>query len=365
MPIPTRIVVIGGGFAGMAVISSLRRLLPKSFPARRMVLIDANWGHGLIPELPKVLENHTDMQTQILDYRSLLRGTEVQFIRGRVGRIDRERQFVDFLDGRRIAYDHAVLAVGTQAAFPKIPGLHSHALPARTVNDAVALARRLDGTQPLRVVIIGAGLTGVEVAAGLAHRHEVTLIEHDRYVLPRMPRLYGMRAEHNLWKMGVRVLTQESILQVTSGGIKARSGDLAYDVLVWAGGLKPPDWIHASGIPCDRQGYPLADGWGRIDPHLSVSGDLWRPSQREVPQMAQMAQDMGAYVGRVLAAQLLGYRMPRAFRPSIRGVMVSLGQNRAIGWVLTPPVLVSGPLGGCLKDVMLRRYRWEIEASGQ
>lgn len=344
----------------MAAIQSLALRLSEA--QADISLVDASPGHALIPELPYVLESDLNMMSRILDFSTMLQGTGVQFWQRRVVGLDRRNRKVLFAHGESLDYDYALVAVGTEAAFPHVPGLHAHAWPVRTAPDATRIVKALHHAPRARIVIAGGGFTGVELAASLKGHH-VTLVEWKPSLLPNMLAPYGQYARDFLERSGVAVRVSSHIVRVDVSTINTDSEDIPYDLLIWAGGIKPPHWLSQSNIPCGPKGYPMADSWGRIDQHLFLAGDLWQPAQpyaRQSLQTAETAQAMGSYVGRVMAAVALGQRLPVPFHHGPHGMIVSLGSSRGVGWVLTPLTPIHGRVAGELKHVALVRYRRRI-----
>ncbi len=357
-----RIVIIGGGFAGMMAIRSLNRRMAAAGARGDIHLIDAGPGHALIPEIPHVLERGLDMHSRILDFSALLPDTEMQLHQGRVCGVDRQHRQVLRVHEEPIGYDYALLAVGTEAAFPNVPGLHAHAWPVRTAADAIHVTTMLRRQPTSRVVIAGGGFTGVELAGSL-RTHHVILLEQRDSLLPNMDPTYGRYASKVLHSLGVDVRLSEKLMRVDASTVYTDSDEFRYNLLIWAGGIKPPHWIQQSGIPCDRRGYPMASAWGQIDEHLFVAGDLWplRQFSGNVPvQTAEASTAMGDFVGRVMAARILGTRVPPAFQHRARGMIVSLGLRRGVGWLFMPSMPLHGVLAGKLKRAALYRYRQEI-----
>ena len=353
-----RIVIIGGGFAGMAAIQSLVPCLAVAEQPTIISLVDASPGHTLITEIPYVLERDLNMTSRMLDFSSMLQGSGVEFQQRRVRGLDHRYRTILLADGGSLDYDYALLAVETEAAFPHVPGLHRHAWPVRTASDAIGIIKALRQAPRARIVIAGGAFTGVELAASVKG-HQVTLLEAKPSLLPNMLAPYGQYARDFLEHSGVEVILSVHLVHVDASTIHTDSGGIPYDLLIWAGGIKPPHWLQESNIPCGPEGYPIADPWGRIDHHLFVAGDLWRPQRsqgRRFMQTAETAQAMGSYVGRVMAATVLGQRLPAPFHHGAHGMIVSLGASRGVGWVLTPRRPLHGRLAGELKHVALARY---------
>ncbi len=355
-----KIVIMGGGFAGMAALLSLTRYSKKARVPWDIILIDPGTGHALFPEIPQVLERGLDIHSRILDFSTLLKGTDVHFRQGRVTQVDRRHRQVFFAEGGPLHYDCALLAVGTQAAFPNVPGLHTHAWPVRTAGDAAHISKWL-GHKPLRrIVIAGGGFTGVELAASLSDRYQVAVLERRDALLPNMARGHGRYALAYLKASGVGVWLSENIVRVGRRTVYTEEHQLSYDLLIWAGGIKPPNWILESGIPCGPDGYPIVNAWGQVDDRLFVAGDLWKLKGHSSGQTAQVAEAMGTFIGKVMAARVLGSGMPRPFHHGAHGMVVSLNRRRGVGWVLMPSVSLHGVVAGKLKRIALTRYRWTV-----
>lgn len=353
-----KIVVCGGGYAGMAAI---RRLT--TVPAAEVHLVDPGSGHELIPELPDALKPGGDVEHHILPFTEVLKHWPVRWHRTRLVRLDVRRRFAVTADGANLPYDWTVLSLGSVTAWPKIPGLRENALAFRTADDARQLQEKLSAKPHQQVVVVGGGLTGTELAGVIGEQHHVTLMEMAPRILPGLgPGLahYALRA---LQQSGVRVLLKQELTAVTDSQVERKSaGAVPYDTLVWAGGIRPPEPISASGLPIDDHGYPVADAWGKVASRVFAAGDLWivREGRTLFPQTAQLATMTGAYVADTIAERITHGSSGPKFHARNRGVLVSLDAKRGVGWVVNQGIPVRGYSAGLLKDLAFSEYRLKL-----
>lgn len=349
-----RIVVAGGGYAGLAALS---RLLNQA--GGRLTLIDSEPGHTLVPELPEALAPGKSVARHVLSYDRLLKDARVTRIADQIVGIRLAQRTVLLQSGEQVAFDWLVLAVGTVPRFPPVPGLKALALPLKTAQDTQRIKRDLDKGKNQQVVVVGGGLTGVEVAGVLAPRHHVSLVEASARLLPGLGPGLASYAHRRLKGAGVTFYLHHKLSEVSAGRIVAGGKNLSYDILIWAGGIGPPKWLSETDLPLDRQGYPVADPTGQVLPHVYVAGDLWQVEDRgqRLPQTAQLAEQAGAYVGSVIVNRLKQDGDVPEFHPHIRGMLVALNPGQGVGWVYHGGVSVQGFSARWLKNMVFRQYR--------
>ncbi len=353
-----RIVVVGGGYAGLAALAVLshRRDVELS-------LLDPEPGQVLVTELVQALDPDDDPGTHQIAFADLFRHTAIRHYPVRVTRIMASRRQVASDDGRLWSFDQLVLAPGSESAVPPHAGWTDHAWPLRRLEDALALRDCLARADDQRVAVVGAGLTGVEVAGRLSARHRVTLIEQSGQVLPGFGPGLSLYAAHHLSLAGVRIMTGAHIRAVGAGTIAFEAEPpLAYDVLVWAGGQRAPGWIADGDLIVGSDGYPVVDAWGRNQAGIYVAGDLWRVpgTRRPTPPTAQVAVLAGAFVGRTLLAELDGASLPNPFAPRLQGLMVSLTPHHGVGWVRRGGIPIVGPGAAWAQRFAFRQYRRQV-----
>ncbi|MGC8488509.1 MAG: NAD(P)/FAD-dependent oxidoreductase, partial [Clostridia bacterium] len=228
-----RVIVAGGGYAGLAAIKVLR-----ARDDLAVTLIDPSPTHQLIPELPAALRPDGTVREHTVPFSTLLRDSGVVHRTDSITGVRAAERTVVLRSGAHLTFDWLIVSVGSMTRWPPIPGLRESALPFRTAADARHLRERLEGRCGLRVVILGGGLTGVEVAGELAARHQVHVVEMAPRILPEVgPGLsrYGSQVlQHN----DVEISTATQVDRVDPQKLVIKPGQsIPFDVLVWTGGI--------------------------------------------------------------------------------------------------------------------------------
>ncbi|MBO4252444.1 NAD(P)/FAD-dependent oxidoreductase [Streptomyces griseorubiginosus] len=363
---PTRVVIVGGGFAGYQAARSLARALPKRAPDVEIVLVNRTDYFLYLPLLPEVAAGVVDPRRVTVSLPGTLPG--VRLVLGTVDGVSLEERRVSYTDpeGTRhqLGYDRLVLAVGSVNKLLPVPGVAQYAHGFRGVAEALYLRdhviRQLElaaaADQPAErearctFVVVGAGYTGTEIAAqgplftqAIAAGHKELKDQKVRWilldlapkVLPELdPRL--SRAAHRvLLQRGVEVRMRTSVREATHEGVHLTIGGfLPTKSIIWCVGVRPDPLVQATGLKVDR---------GRlvVTPTLAVPGhpevfacgdaaavpDLTRPG--EITGMtAQHATRQGALAGRNVAASL-GHGRARPYRHHDLGFVVDLGGAQA------------------------------------
>lgn len=275
-----RICILGGGFAGLESV----RCLAEGLRGRKrveVVLIDDRESLSYSPLLYDVATGSISSKTASAAFREVLEGEQFRHIKARAERVDLERSVV-VLPEEEVHYDYLVVSVGMETHFRGLEGVRASALPFQRVEDAIrlhrivfssvqSLAQGNEVERPRSFVIVGGGLTGVELAAELASQAQahllprldeelrgafkVTLVEERDTVLPACSDGLQKRAQKALERCGVEVVLSDSVVGYEGGSVALESGGtIDADHLIWAGGFCVPAWIEASGFPIDASG---------------------------------------------------------------------------------------------------------------
>ncbi len=364
------IVVVGGGFAGTTLARELDRKLP---PAYRLLVISEESYTTFNPLLAEAVGASIFPEQVVAPIREmLLRG---RFIMGRVTAIDvvaKTLSCSSLAGDLRLPYEHLVIAIGNRARLDLIPGLAEHALPLKTVGDAmhirnVVLRRiariELETDPSLRrrlghFVVIGGGFSGVEVAGALidclrsirryypgvvAAELRVTLLHDQPRLLPELNDRLGEAARRSLEQRGVDVRTGAKASAVAERSIVLSDGTaIATATVICTIGTQPNPLVDRLGLATER---------GRIivDPDLSVrdSPGLWAlgdcaqvPNAHDgsiAPPTAQFAvREARCLAGNLLAA--LSHRPTQAFAYRSRGAMAAVGHLNGVADLAGVPV---------------------------
>ena len=267
------VVVLGCGFGGVAVATELRKRSKRERMRIDITLIDRRTRFDYQAANPEILSGKVTPDDISADLCSFARRMDAEFINAEIVDINFSKKEVKTRTGT-IPYDYLVIAVGGEQAFFGIPGAEEHSHCINTLEGAVRTKQALDevesGNSAMTIAVIGAGLTGVEVAGELAESRSnarVCLIERMPRILPAFPAPdIASFVTRRLMDRGVEILTGLAVESVNDDEI-VLSGQrrLPYDVLIWTAGLKP-------GRLLERLKLPKVRGWIRVDPYLRVDG---------------------------------------------------------------------------------------------
>jgi NADH dehydrogenase FAD-containing subunit len=351
----TRVVVIGGGYAG---VMAANRLTQRSDVAVTLVNPRADFVNRV-----RLHQHVGGTGDAVVAYRDVL-AAGVELVVDSVERIDAEGRGVTLAGGGTVGYDYLVYAVGSGAGGPAVPGAGEFAYPIATLEDAERLKTVLDAaadTAP--VVVVGAGPTGIETAAELAEAgRAVTLVcggVLGPYLHPRGRRSVAGR----LAKLGVRLLDGPGteVTAVTRDAVRLADGrDVASAVTVWTVGFAVPDLAARSGLSTDAQGRLLTDETltSVDDVRIVAAGDSAAPSGVPLRMSCQAAMPLGARAADTILSRIDG-EQPENLNQVFFGQCISLGRRAGIfqfarRYDVAVGFHVAGSAGARLKEIVCR-----------
>ena len=379
-PALPRIVIVGGGFAGVAAARGLRH-------ARCAVtLVDQHNYHLFQPLLYQVATaslSPADIATPIRSLFATQPNAEVRL--GRVTGVDTAARTVGLESGAALSYDVLVLATGARHAYFGHDDWESAAPGLKTLEDATSLRRRIllaferaeNTPEPaarqalLTFGVIGGGPTGVELAGAIAElaRHGLTgefrradpaaarvlLVQSGKRVLPTFPEALSAAAASALTALGVDIRLGHAVEHVTYEGMTLAGEHIACATVFWAAGVAASPAAAWLGAPADRSGRleTRADLTVAGHPDIFAIGDTatvcaWHG--KPLPGLAPAAKQAGVYVARVIRARLSGRGTPAPFRYRHAGSLATIGRRSAVaefGWLR-----VTGPFAWWLWGVV-------------
>lgn len=322
----TRVVVIGGGYAGVTAANRLTK--------RDDVTVT------LINPRPQFVERIRLHQLvggsddAVVDYRDVLAG-RIHLLVDAVTRINATERSVTLADGATIEYDYVIYAAGSGSVHPSVPGAGEFAYPIASYEEANRLRPVIDAAPAnAPIMVVGAGPTGIETAAELAESgRTVTLVcggVLGPYLHPRGRQSVAKR----MAKLGVTVLDgpDTTVTSVTSGSVRLSDGrELASAVTIWTAGFGVPDLATRSGLTTDAVGRLITDEslTSVDDPRIVAAGDSAAPSEMPFRMSCQAAGPLGARAGDTVLSRIAG-EQPAPVAMRFFGECISLGRRGGI-----------------------------------
>lgn len=353
----TKVVIIGGGYAGVHGA----KILNKAFKKEKEVtvtLIDKNPYHTLMTELHEVAGNRVDEDSVKISYSRIFSGTGVNCVRDRVTGIDREKQIVKTVEAE-YSYDYLMVGIGAEPTDFGIPGIKEHSYTLWSLEDALRIREHIKDRfrkaavtvdrearkRMLTFAVAGAGFTGVEMVGELIEWLPLLCeeygIDKDEYrlinvealgqilnMIPDKPRNKAMKY---MEKKGVEFMLKSLVSEAREGSFSLKDGRvIESDTLIWTCGVKG-----------NSQGLE----WGLTEGHVTrlrvdetmrtpeydnvfVVGDSqWflHENERPIPQIVEAAEQTAAVAAKNIIRDITGKGKEAGFKANFHGFMVSVG----------------------------------------
>jgi NADH:ubiquinone reductase (H+-translocating) len=355
-----RVVILGGGFAGLGAAAKLKAV------DADLVLIDQHTYHTFQPMLYQAATSLIGADAVGHPLRDVLRNHRHLTIHTTsVTGIDLANRAVQLQGMAPLTYDYLVLALGATVNFFGVNGAADHAFPLYTLADAVRLkahmlrkweaadkdpARVADGA--LNIVVVGGGPTGVESAGAIielyrdsfvqdyptlpAKHARVTLVESAPALLGVFKKDIQIYTKRALAHRGVDVRLGDRVVDITSTRVTLESGTvLKAHTLVWGAGLQANPLVHSLGVPLEQGGrVPVRPDLSlQGHPEVFVTGDVaWiidRKTKQVLPQLGSVAIQSGERAGENIARRIAG-NTPAPFTYVDKGMMATIGRGAAV-----------------------------------
>ena len=390
----SRILVVGGGVAGIEIATGLGRRAQHSRQRTRfsVTLLDADSAHIWKPMLHTIAAGTRDVYQQQVAYAAQAQASGFIYQPGAMCGLDSAKKEVEvaaltrpdgrvLLAPRRLAYDLLILAVGSQANDFGTPGVHErcYTIDSRIQADhfnrevRIRILQSSAAQADLSIAIVGGGATGVELAAelvqlaeaadaygaaGMASRIKITLIESGERLLAAFPEDISGAARLRLEQLGVVVKTGAQVSAAEEDGFRLQSGELVPAMLkLWAAGVKAPDFLQGiDGLETTRSNQLVVGPTLQTtrDPSIFAVGDcasLKLPGrERALPPTAQVAHQHANHLVKHLPGWLGGQSIP-AFAYHDFGALVSLAHYDAYGSLGQFGIFKGGSIKGRLAQL--------------
>jgi len=369
-----KIVIVGGGAGGLELATQLGHKLGRKKKAE-IILVDRNHSHLWKPLLHEVATGSMDEGIDALSYLAHARNHGFQFQLGSLTQINRDTKTLELAEirdasgdllvpQRELAYDRLVIALGSTSNDFNTPGVKDHCIfldnphqARRFHNEMLNLFLRFSASegqqQKVNIAIVGGGATGVELSAELynavkqlhsygykgldSNALNVTLVEAGERILPALPPRISAAAHQELSKIGVRVLTQTMVTSAAENGLNTKGGEfIEADLMVWAAGIKAPDFMkEIGGLETNRINQLVVKETLQttLDDDIYAIGDCAScalPGGGFVPPRAQSAHQMASRALENILAQRKGKPL-KAYVYKDHGSLVSLSRFSTVG----------------------------------
>lgn len=378
---PQKIVIVGGGAGGIELATLLGRTLGKTQKAK-ITLVDAQQTHLWKPLLHEVASGSLNAFENELSYLAQAKWNHFHFIPGKMESLNRTEKSISLspilddngeqvVPARTLKYDKLVMSVGCQSNDFHTPGAQQYCLFLDNRQQAERIHTTLvnhylhaqtcgEKAPKLRIAIIGAGATGVELAAELHYaaielakygldaispdHMELTIIEGGERILPALPERVSNNVHKQLLDMGVRIMTGKLVSEIKADGVATRDGEfIAADIRIWAAGIKAAAFLsQLDGLETNRGNQLVVRPTLQTtqDDNIYAIGDCSsctltnaKNESTTIPPTAQAAHQQAYRLAKSLKAQLNG-SAPPTYSYHNHGTLISLSHFSAVGNLL-------------------------------
>ncbi|WP_163835475.1 NAD(P)/FAD-dependent oxidoreductase [Spartinivicinus ruber] len=396
------VVIVGGGAGGMVLATRLGKKLGKKQLAK-VTLVDQAETHLWKPLLHEVAAGSIDYTANEVNYKAHAKRNHYMFVQGKLTEIDRKNKQLtiaplldsdeeEIFPARELSYDYLIIAIGSNSNNFGVEGVAENCKTLDNYSQAKQFHHRFlkqynqveqRPEKPLKIVIVGAGATGVELAAELRHaayelahygnqqvpvdQVKITIIEGAPRILPALPERISNAAERELTKLAINIVAGESVVKVTSQGVALGNGNLVEgELLIWAAGVKAPDVLTTlDGLEVNRlnQLQVLPNLQTKQDPNIFALGDcaecILQEGDRPLSPRAQVAYQQAVYLSKAIAHLITKPANETKQYPNFsfhdHGSLVSFSRYGAVGQ------LMGGLLKGSLMlEGILARWSYQM-----
>jgi len=362
--IKPKVVILGGGFGGLAAARAL-------YKTAEVTVVDRHNYQTFLPLLYQVSTAGLAADHVAYPIRGALRKTSVKFRMGSPLSIDHKNKEVKLDSSEVLQFDHLIVALGSTTADFGIPGVNEFTLGMKSVHEALTIRAeimrrfedlcRFEDETRLAITVIGGGPTGVEMAGAIAElirgplksdqkqaaaQIDITIIEAGERLLPTFSPTLSKRTKKDLEKLGVKVLVGSPVAGVEHRKITLRDKQvLPSEITIWAAGVKGSDAMAQLSLPVSGnrvvveptmqvKNYPNIWALGDIAGALAKDGS-------PLPMVAPVAIQQGKFIAKQIA-RLSSSKELKEFKYLDKGSMATIGRNKAV--VEVKGIKLSGPI---------------------
>ncbi len=356
-----RIVILGGGYAGVKAGKTLHKLFKKD-DSVEITLIDRNPYHTLMTELHEVAGHRTEPDAIKIDLRTIFAGRKVKVVTDSITGLDFEKKELKS-ERATYAYDYLLLACGSDSNDFGIEGISDHAFTLWSYEDAVIVREHIEKMfqlaaieedeavrrQLLTFAVVGGGFTGVEMVGEIGEAKAHLSVKYG--VNPKEVTIYNIEAtsrilntlkdekqvkkvENRYRKLGIELLKDAALVKATEEGFALKDGRfIKSKTLIWGAGIKVNNFVGKLGLEAGRGGRAIVNAYMQSPQHANVfiAGDNvhYEDADGLLPQIVEAAEQSAHTAAENIAAAIMQKPM-KEHKQNYHGFMVSVGSRYAV-----------------------------------
>jgi NADH:quinone reductase (non-electrogenic) len=381
-----KIIVIGGGYAGLRTVERLAK-----DPNNEIILFDKNPYHFMQTDVYDLIANENDFAQVTVDLFTFCMGFDenVVFYKQEITNIDFKNKKI-ITPIQRYNYDYLVIAVGSRTKFmPSIPGLREYAYGIKALHRAMYFKQKFEmslfnkvdegGTYctPINIIIAGAGLSGVEIAAQMAsfsiefynrnnficRKLNIVVINAGKTILKGMDKLLVERSEKRLEELKIVIKHERKVVSLTSEDVTLSGGEvLPMDFMIFAGGVEPNGLVYDLDLVKNEEEYIVTNDSFQVPEYNEVfaigdcttiynNGETVSPTADVAEQMAELCSKN--ITNLILNKPLLKHNIKS------RGVLIALGRGYAVSKLFG--IYFNGYIAYKVKKIVERVYAKKLD----
>lgn len=372
-----QVVVLGGGFAGIAAVKALQKQLSPT--DAKITLLDKNNYHLFTPSLYEVATSEEPKSNIAIPFYAIFQ-KRINVIQGSFEKIDAKKQIISYVPysstkQHELEYDYLVIALGSEPAYFHIPGLEENSITIKSLKDAILIKNKIqilcceEGkcNKKVQVVIGGGGFSGTELAAELltyknilARQHHldptclhITIIQGSERLLKELNSHVSKIAQERLQSPYLKIVYGRRISKVNKTSVFTDDNTVfSYDIFIWTGGVEANSILSKNGFPINTRGQVIVNTFLQVRgaENIFAAGDntefIHTSTKIPIPAVAQVAIDEGKIAGENIARLVkkqklipysyfhLGYVVPLRGKFAAAELMGFFHFDGFLGWVL-------------------------------
>ncbi|MBI5389384.1 FAD-dependent oxidoreductase [Candidatus Woesearchaeota archaeon] len=277
-----KIVIVGGGFAGLASAAYLQQ----ADKTLDITLIDRKEYHLFVPALTEYLGGYIDKKKITFPLKETLEKNNIRFVKGTFKAISPQKKEIA-IEGHHFPYDYAVLALGSETNTFGIQGILEYTSGLKCISDADSIKKKIKDVcttkKEISVAVIGGGITGVQLAAYLRphlsknypqHAVSFTILDGAPRLLKELPEDVSKKIEDYFLNQKINMLFNAKVTKIEYHKIRLGERSVPADIIIWVAGVRPPKIIEKCGVAATPKGIIVDEYFRSItDQFVYAVGD--------------------------------------------------------------------------------------------